>query len=121
MQIFCNLHHYFNPHVSPSLWVSGVCHTFEFHQLQRPHQRAATARTYPQSGYILVLVPSRSSARLGLVLARAFGKESSARLSSPCLPKSSARLAISCKKKLGSARLTLSFNRPSYLEKQKMS
>ena len=34
----------------------------------------------------------RAEAWLGLVLARAFGKKSSAQLSSPCLPKSSARL-----------------------------
>ena len=42
--------------------------------------------------FLLVLGRSRSSARLGSVLARAFGKKSSARLGSPCLQKSSARL-----------------------------
>ena len=48
--------------------------------------------------FVLVLDLSRSSARLGSVLARAFAKKSSARLSSPCIPKSLAQLAISGKK-----------------------
>ena len=46
---------------------------------------------------VVVLSRSQSSAQLGLVLARAFGQQCSTRLGLPCLPKSSAWLAISCK------------------------
>ena len=67
-----------------------------------------------QKGVLVVLGPNRSSARFWLKL---FGKK--ARLGSPCLPKSSARHIL--QKKLGSARLALSFKKPSYLEDQKMS
>ena len=48
--------------------------------------------------YLLVLGPSRSSAQLASVLARALGQKSSARLAMPSKKLGSARLAISCKK-----------------------
>ena len=67
----------------------------------------------------VVLCPSRSPARLGSVLARAFGKKSSAWLAMPSKKLGSARHIL--QKKLGSARLALSFKKLSYLEKQKMS
>ena len=67
----------------------------------------------------IVLGPSQSLPPLGSVLARAFGKESSAWLAMP-----SKKLGLAChilQKKLSSARLALSFKKLSYLEKQKMS
>ena len=66
----------------------------------------------------LVLGPSQSSARLGSVLARAFGKKSSTRLAMPSKKLGSAHHIL--QKKLGSALLALSFKKPSYLGKQKM-
>ena len=67
-----------------------------------------------------MLGPSQSLAQLGLVLAQAFGKKlASARHAFQKTRLGSARHIL--QKKLGSARPTLSFEKRSYLEEQKMS
>ena len=63
--------------------------------------------------------PKLGLAQLGFGLSFWEKKLGSAQLSSLCLPKSSTRHIL--QKKLGSAWLALSFKKPSYLEKQKMS
>ena len=63
-----------------------------------------------------------SEPKLGSVLARAFEKKARLGLARHAFQK--ARLGLArhiLQKKLGSARLALSFKKPSYLEKQKMS